>query len=65
MKENVGLRNVNPGSSTGFIEIFVSLCQLVVCVIPPLLRLGLIDRTESVVLGDIIGMIVAVISIRK
>ena len=43
----------------GFLSVLASTCRLVVCVIPPLLRLGLIDRPLGVVLGAVIGIVVA------
>ena len=39
-------------------------CRLVVCVIPPLIQLGLIDRSDCVVFGALIGIVVAVRSNR-
>ncbi|MCH7687259.1 MAG: hypothetical protein IH899_11355 [Planctomycetes bacterium] len=47
----------------GFLDIYASTCRLVVCVIPPLLRLGWIDRSDCVVLGAVIGIVVALKSI--
>ncbi len=35
-------------------------CRIVVWVIPPLLRLGVIDRSGCIVLGAVIGIVVAV-----
>ncbi len=47
-----------PETLRGFPGIFASICRIVVCVIPPLLRLGLIDRTECVAVGTVIGIVV-------
>ena len=54
-------RMANP--LNGFLRVLASTCRLIVCVIPPLLRLGMIDRTESVVLGAAIGIVVALRSL--
>lgn len=37
----------------------VATCRVVCTVTPPLLRLGLIDRSTCVVLGAVIGLVVA------
>ncbi len=52
-------------SLKGFLDIFASTCHVVVFMIPPLLRLGLIDRSGCVVLGAVIGIVVAVSSNRN
>ena len=52
-------------SLKGFLGILASTWRLVVFVIPPLLRLGLIDRSGCVVLGAVIGIVVAVSSNRN
>lgn len=49
--------------SYGFLDIFASTCRLVVCVIPPFLRAGLVDQAGCVFLGAVIGIIVALRSI--
>ena len=48
----------------GFLSVLDSTCRLVVCVIPPLLGVGLIDRTGCVVLGAAIGIVVAIRSMQ-
>ena len=52
-------------SSKGFLDILASTCRLVGMIIPPLLRLGLIDRSGCVVLGAVIGIVVAIRSNRN
>ncbi len=41
-----------------------STCRLVFSVLPPFIQLGLIDRSDCVVLGAVIGIVVAVRSSR-
>jgi hypothetical protein len=41
-----------------------TISDLVVLVIPPLMRLGWIDRSGCIVLGAMIGVVVAFLSIR-
>ena len=48
-----------------YLCICVSTCYFVSDVIPPLLRLGLIDRTSCPILGAVIGIVVACRSIRS
>ncbi len=52
-----------PDALKDSLGIFASTCRLVVGVIPPLFRLGLIDRTGCVVLGAVIGIAVALRSL--
>ena len=46
-------------------DILVTTCQVVGTLIPPLLRLGWIDQIECVVLGAVIGIVVAIRSMRS
>ncbi len=52
------------GWNQSIVSIFSSTCRLVVSVIPPLLRLGLIDYSGCVAVGVAIGMVVAATSNR-
>ena len=45
--------------------ILVTAFRIVGTLVPPQLRLGLIDQTECVVLGAVIGIVVAVTSHRN
>jgi len=47
------------------LSIFASTYRVVVWLIPSLLRLGLIDETECLLLGGLIGTVVACCSIRS
>jgi len=49
----------------GPVSIFALTCRLVVCVIPLLVRHGLIDRQGSVFLGALIGTAVALCSMSR
>ena len=60
-QDKIGCKIVK--SLIGFLDILASTCRLVVMMIPPLFRLGLIDRTGCIVLGSSIGIVVAVKSI--
>ena len=46
-----------------FFKIMHETCHLVLFLIPPLLKLDVIDRTGCIVLGSSIGIVVAVKSI--
>lgn len=48
----------------GSLSIYASTYRLIVCVVPPLLRLGLIDRPGCVLLGAVIGIVFALRSMR-
>ena len=47
----------------GLVHFVRRTCRLIATVIPPLIRLGLIDQTGCVVLGAVIGIVVASMSI--
>ena len=56
-KTMIGIDHDGPNNSA--VNMLSSICRLVVSVIPTLLRLGLIDRFGCVVLGAVIGIVVA------
>lgn len=45
-------------------SIFASTCRLVFSVLPPMIQIGVIDRSDCVLLGAVIGIVVAARSIR-